>query len=167
MIRREVDNGYLLITQDDHAALAGEIMGHWGNASFKAPEPRDELLYAITIHDSGWREWDGSPKIDPESGHPTNFMEMSTEDQSDIWERCYREAERDHTYAAGLIALHFARFNQRTLDKDPGDKNALRFKHELEVFIKMTLGIELNGYSLDDLPADIRVNLKQVTASWI
>lgn len=160
MIRREVENGFLLITQDDHAALAGEIMEHWGNKVFTAPEPRDELLYAVTTHDCGWREWDAEPKIYTESGHPANFMEMSTEDQSRIWEHCYKAADENHSYAASLIALHFARFNQRTLDKDPGDKNALRFKSELQMFIKDKLGIELNGYSLDDVPREIKVNLK-------
>lgn len=160
MIRREAENGFLLITQDDHAALAAEIMEHWGNENFTEPEPRDEIIYAINVHDSGWREWDSMPKVDLATGHPANFMEMSTEDQSHIWERCYASALQDHPYAAGLIALHFARFNQRTLDKDPGDKNALRLKGELEKVVDDKLGIELTGYSLYDVPREIKVNLK-------
>lgn len=160
MIRRDENNSWLLITQHDHAGLAGEIMEYWGNESFCGPEPRDEVLFAIREHDSGWRQWDALPKIDPESGHPANFMEMDTSEQSEIWERCFRASSDDHSYASSLTALHFARFNQHTLDKDPSDKYALGFKRELGQFVMDNLGIELNGFSLDEMPRDIKVNLK-------
>ena len=160
MIRRDVEGGYILITQDDHAALSYEIMERWGNKDFETPTPRDEILLAIKIHDAGWREWDAEPKIEPESGHPANFMEMSTKDQSEIWERCYKAPGREHSLAGTIIALHFAKFNQSTLDKDPDDKYALSFKRCTDKIFKDNLGIKLDSYTLDDVPSDIKVNLK-------
>ena len=160
MIRREEEIGWLLFTQHEHAELAGEIMGYWGNESFSAPEPRDEVLFAITEHDAGWRHWDASPKLDAPSGVPANFSEMETSEQSVIWERCFRDHAAEHPYASVLIALHFAKFNQHNLDREPSDKNAGMLKTELGKFIKDKVGVELNGFSLDDMPRDIRVNLK-------
>ena len=156
MIRRDENNSWLLITQHDHAGLAGEIMEYWGNESFSGPEPRDEVLFAIRQHDSGWKEWDAFPKIEPGSGHPANFMEMDSADHSEIWERSFRGYGAEHSYAAALTALHFARFNQRTLDKDPSDKSALRLKEEIKQFIADKLGVELGV----DIPMDVKVNLK-------
>ncbi len=160
MIRREDKEGWVLIAQDDHSRLAGEIMEYWGNERFSGPEPREEVLFAVREHDSGWKGWDAFPKIDHESGYPANFAEMDTRDQSEIWERCFRVNADDHPYASSLTALHFARFNQLTLDKDPEDVSARRLKIELEQFIADKLGIELNGFSLDEMPRDIKVNLK-------
>jgi len=160
MIRRDENSSWLLITQHDHAGLAGEIMECWGNESFSGPEPRDEVLFAIREHDSGWEEWDASPKIDPESGHPANFMEMGSAEHTEIWERSFRAPGSEHSYAATLIALHFAKFNQRTLDKDPSDKSALRLKEEIKQFIADKLGIELTDSLQAGVPADVKVNLK-------
>lgn len=160
MIRRDEKGGCLIITQDHHSALACEVMEHWGGGAFEAPRPRDEFLFAVKTHDSGWREWEAEPKIDPGTGHPANFMEMSTKDQYEIWTRCYKEPYHDHPSAAVLIALHFAKFNQRTLDKEPGDEYAVLFKRDINQFIRENLGIELNGYSLDDVPMEIKVNLE-------
>lgn len=160
MIRREEKNGWLLITQHDHAGLAGEIMAYWGNESFSVLEPRDEVLFAVGEHDAGWRQWDASPKIDASSGVPANFSEMDTYDQSVIWEHCFRDHAAEHQYASVLIALHFAKFNQHNLDRDPSDENAGMLKAELGKFIKDKVGAELNGFSLDDIPLDIKVNLK-------
>ncbi len=160
MIRREEENGWLLITQHEHAELAGEIMEYWGNEMFSVPEPRDEVLFAISEHDAGWRQWDASPKVDAPSGHPANFSEMDTRDQSEIWEHCFRDHEAEHPYASILIALHFAKFNQHNLDRDPSDENSRMLKSELGKFIKDKAGVELNGFSLDEVPRDIKVNLK-------
>lgn len=160
MIRREENNNWLLITQHEHAGLAGEIMEYWGNEMFSAPEPRDEVLFAINEHDAGWRQWDASPKLYAPSGLPANFSEIETQDQSVIWKRCFRDHAAEHPYASVLIALHFAKFNQHNLDRDPSDKNAGTLKTELVKFIKDKAGVELNGFSLEDMSSDIKVNLK-------
>ena len=54
MIRREVGNEFFLITQDDHAHLAGELAKRFGNDRFTAPQPRESALTGVRLHDAGW-----------------------------------------------------------------------------------------------------------------
>jgi Protein of unknown function (DUF3891) len=160
MIRREDKDNWVLITQDDHSRLAGEIMEYWGNERFSGPEPREEVLFAVREHDSGWKEWDAFPKVDPESGYPANFAEMDTKDQSEIWKRCFMANAQEHPYASSLTALHFAKFNQHNIDKYPLDKYSLLLKKEIRQFVADKLGIEFTDSPQAEIQADVKVNLK-------
>ena len=160
MIRRDEIDGWVLITQHDHAGLACEIMGYWGNDSFSKPKPADEVLFAIREHDSGWMEWDALPKLNPPTGYPANFMEMESKDQSEIWARCYKAHAGEHPYASSLIALHFAKFNQKSIEKDPSDENARALKHDLKHFVADKLGIEIANSNPGEIPRDVKINLK-------
>ena len=115
MIRREVKDGWILISQHDHAELSAEIMKHWGNNELARPD--NEVLFAIEEHDNGWKEWDTSPKINSVSQYPMNFLELSSSDQSEIWRRCFRRHSAKHPYASALIALHFGKLNEKSLNK--------------------------------------------------
>ena len=86
MIRRKDSEGWILVSQHDHAMLAGEIIALWGNDAFTRPRPFEEVVFAVSQHDSGWKEWDSHPKINPENGYPANFMEMESRDQYRIRE---------------------------------------------------------------------------------
>ena len=115
MIRREEKEGWFLINQDDHAALSGKTMNYWGNEAFESPDPKAEVLFAITEHDNGWKEWDSSPRLNSQTRYPMNFMEMDFPDQKTIWTRSFRRFSEDHPYASALIALHFRIFNQKII----------------------------------------------------
>lgn len=85
MIRRDDGHDWLLISQVDHARLAGEIAAAWGNNE-TPPLPCPEwLVTAVRCHDDGWREWEGSPRIDPASGRPRDFLEMLMVEATAIW----------------------------------------------------------------------------------
>ncbi len=159
MIRRDNESGWVLITQHDHAGLAGEIMTHWGNDNFMRPEPYDEVLFAVKEHDSGWKEWDSEPKVDPETGYPANFTEMSFEDQADIWRRCYKPYSIDNPYASCLVAMHFSKFNRNNLRKEPGNKIAECLDKEFKEFIAGKLSHEASADNLVEIPSNVIKNL--------
>jgi len=162
MIRRDDKEGWILVTQYDHAVLAGRIMEHWGNERFSRPEPFEEVLFAVSEHDCGWREWDCSPKINPENDYPANFMEMQSSDQTRIWSRSFESPSEGHPYASALIALHFARFNQKLLGRDPSDKHAEYLEGEIKRFVSEKLGIGLSGSETGRMPDDVMINLRFV-----
>lgn len=162
MIRREKNNGWILITQHDHAVLAGQIMAHWGNGDYAKPEPLGEVLLAAGEHDSGWREWDSQPKIDPKSGYPANFTEMNPLEQCEIWSRCYKSYSATHPYASGLIALHFAKFNQSNIRKYPDIGLLKSFQNDIVRFVAEKLDIAITNDSLEEIPAEVRTNLKLI-----
>ena len=160
MIRREQNDGWILITQDDHAKLSGQVIAHWGNNEFAKPEPFDEVLFALREHDAGWKEWDSLPKINPEAGYPANFMEMSSQYQCEIWSRCYKSHSTTHPYASSLIALHFSKFNKSNLRKDPDNELAKSLQNDMMRFVAEKLDIDASNVSVEKVPDEVRTNLK-------
>ena len=161
MIRRESDEGWVLIAQPDHAFLSSRIMNFWGNGDFETITPGDKVMLAIREHDCGWEKTDSVADFNPENGYPRNFMEMCTESQFEIWSECFERHLGNHPYACALIALHFSGFNERNILRNPSDKAAVLLRNKIREFLRQNLGIRvgegsLNGY----LPVDIRTNLR-------
>ena len=60
MIVAPVDGGLRLITQPDHAALAGRVMGEWRAGGLPTHPRRESILRAVAAHDDGWLEVDAA-----------------------------------------------------------------------------------------------------------
>jgi len=158
MIRRGQDEGWVLINQHDHAELSGDIMTFWGNKEFSRLESYDEVLFAIRGHDNGWKEWDSSPRINPVNQYPMNFLEMTSSDQADIWRRCFKRHSVEHPYASALIALHFGKLNEKSLNKNSNNM-AKSLHSEIIDFVSNMLKINASDLNLSSLPKDVQVNL--------
>ena len=95
MIRRDDGDDWLLMSQVDHAHLASEIAAVWGNDVVASLPVPDLLVPAIRDHDEGWRDWEQTPAIDPETCKPRDFTEMPMRIATAIWsksiEACGRE----------------------------------------------------------------------------
>jgi hypothetical protein len=92
-----------LITQPDHAALAGRIMEHW--ASLGVAARRDSILRAVREHDNGWREPDDAPSVDPATGAILDFIGIATAVKQRVWRRCL-DGLSDAPWTAALVAQH-------------------------------------------------------------
>lgn len=161
MIRRKSGEGWVLITQPNHAFLSSRIMNFWGNESFGSIAPKDEVILAIREHDCGWEKTDAAADFNPENGYPRSFMEMLSENQFEIWSECFEKYIDQHPYACALIALHFSEFNERNISRDPNNKAAVSLREKIREFLRRSIGVSvgegsLNGY----LPSDIRTNLR-------
>lgn len=120
MIRRDDGESWLLITQVDHAHLAGDLAAAWGNAQTPpVPEPT-LLLPAIRDHDEGWRSWEKSPRIHPDTGIPREFLEMPMVDAVAIWRRSIEVCHRRERSLADAFAVfeHFLATRSKRLTPD-------------------------------------------------
>ena len=104
MIVRYIDNRLLLITQPDHARLAGDIMSHC-TALARHPR-RDTILRAISSHDDGWAAEDAKPSIDPKTGEVADFVRARTEVRQGVWPRAVGALAEIDPWAAALVAQH-------------------------------------------------------------
>jgi hypothetical protein len=103
MIVRIVDDRPQLITQLDHAHLAGRIMER--GVPLGARARRDAILHAIGEHDNGWAEEDAAPTVDPETGAVIDFATAPLRVRHRVWPRaCKRLA--DDPWVAALVAQH-------------------------------------------------------------
>ncbi len=107
MIRRNGPKGFLLITQNDHAALAAQIAAHWGNELFAAPDPREAVVTAIECHDAGWSIHDDKPFLNGQK-IPASFYEMPVSAYVRVWVASVSAAAARGGPMAGLIvSWHF------------------------------------------------------------
>ncbi len=158
MIRRETQNGWFFFTQDDHAKLSARIMSLWGGGGFFFPEPATEMLFALSEHDCGWKEADGSPVLNS-NGKPEDFTEVPPSRQCEIWRRSFNRHRHAHPGACVLIALHFNKFNERTLARG-SNKWSLSLREEIREFVTKTLKIE----SMERIPAETARELRLLQA---
>jgi hypothetical protein len=71
MVVRELKDGRCYVSlQEDHAELAAQFAAHWGNRRFSKLRPYQTMVFATTFHDSGYREWEGTPPMNVAKGRP-------------------------------------------------------------------------------------------------
>lgn len=102
MIVRQAGTGLLLITQPDHAQLAGRIMRHC--VALADHSRRGAILRAIAEHDNGWAEEDAAPLADP-AGGVVDFVAAPLAVRHRVWPRAV-ERLADDPWAAALVAQH-------------------------------------------------------------
>lgn len=103
-------DGVLCVTQPDHAHLAAAIMAAWQADGFPERGSRAATLFAIAHHDDGWREEDEAPALDTATGAPRHFRALPPDRHERLWvDGVVRAGERS-SYAAALVAQHFATF---------------------------------------------------------
>lgn len=98
---------WVLITQPEHARLAGCVAAAWAGAGWCALEPRDEVLDAVFHHDDGWIDWERSPDVDDE-GNPRQFTDMPLDVVLPIWRRSIAICREIGPLAGAMAAGHFA-----------------------------------------------------------
>src|ERR1044072_9496714 len=50
--------------------LQNILLAHWGNDRFSRLRPYQTMVFATTYHDSGYREWEGTPPMNVQKGRP-------------------------------------------------------------------------------------------------
>jgi hypothetical protein len=129
-LQRAQAPAYRLVTQPDHALLAGALAALFVAPGFPALDPL--VVRAIEVHDAGWSLLD--PEADPsappaldDAGKPLSFIEVSPPDFLRAWGASIDTAE--HVCAAGgiIVSAHFRRLSHHRLNaaKDSAEHVAL------------------------------------------
>jgi len=92
----------ICIGQASHAWVSGQLARAWAE---ELPE-REAVCLAAEQHDVGMAEWDRNPKLNPETGLPRSFMEVSLDDHLEIWWRAAPLVLQQSRYAALLVSMH-------------------------------------------------------------
>lgn len=96
----------LIITQPDHARLAGALLSLWIRDGLPDHPRREDLLFATREHDNGWREADAAPRYDAVRQRPFDFASFPPSHRLEIWQRGIQRYSQEHPYVALLIARH-------------------------------------------------------------
>jgi hypothetical protein len=110
IVRRDVDR-LLLITQRDHARLAGQVAAAWGNTRFAKPFRWPETIDAVAHHDNGWASHDASLALD-ETGEPLDVLSSGLLLSLETWSDSAGRVRASHSpYAALLVSIHVLRLS--------------------------------------------------------
>jgi hypothetical protein len=136
MVVAEGPTEYRLITQNDHADLAGQFASHWGNDKFAALLPWASMVFAAESHDNGWWHWDINPSVD-DQGVPITFRKTPRKILFEYLSRGIDGVVEKDPYAGLMVSLHLAGLSQHrygTLSAVPGreDEFTLKFVREQE-----------------------------------
>lgn len=76
IVRNQSDGTVVMITQNDHAKLAGLFAAHWGNAQFDRPRPHVSMMRAAQYHDGGWLRYETNPYLDVATGISPSYQQI-------------------------------------------------------------------------------------------
>jgi Protein of unknown function (DUF3891) len=150
MIVTQLGSDLRLVTQPDHARLAGEILSLWYRNALPTHPRREELLFAVREHDNGWWETDAAPRADPANGRPVAFPDLPDEERRTLWRRGTRRHAADRPWASLLIAEHGLRVH-RDRRGDPAWEPFLAELEELrpELLSAAEATVESGGEALE------------------
>ena len=150
MIVTSLGESLRLITQNDHAHLAAEMLALWLTDGMPEHPRRRELIFAAREHDNGWRETDSAPFCDPASGRPHDFRTLPRDERWRIWRRGPARHAAREPYAALLVTRHaLALHRERREDPEWADVFAAWRQLEEEL-------MEATGADEDAVAADYR-----------
>src|SRR4051794_12313244 len=169
MIRRDEPDSFLLITQHDHALIAGELAEQFGNAAFAKPQPIESVIRGVRLHDCGWPLHDDRPTLDRE-GRPTDVFETPRDVALKVWTASAERTAAEDPYAGLLVSLHvlnlsvfvttLAQAQQNAFDMDkPPDRFAMvKFQQreiERQEQLRLKLGLRTDRPGHHKLPHDV------------
>jgi hypothetical protein len=112
--QRDRSDRYMLITQDDHAHLAGDLA-----AAFRQnwlTELDDEIVDAIRLHDCGWRALDEELLARAAAGAaPVSFLDMSVAEFLAAWTGSIERVAARSARGGAIVSLHFSRLAEYRL----------------------------------------------------
>jgi hypothetical protein len=112
--QREHADRYLLITQDDHARLAGGLAAAFQSSWL--PEIDDEIVDAIAMHDCGWRALDEELLANARAGErPVSFLDMSVPQFLAAWTESIGCVAERSPLGGAVVSVHFSRLAEYRL----------------------------------------------------
>lgn len=100
------DEPRFVSTMEEHMGLCGQFVRAFGNDSFERPEPFEEMVYVVSHHDRGWKEWDDNPQFDAKSGCPAGLGTGPVQGSVETSKISPDFNERQHSYCGLISSMH-------------------------------------------------------------
>lgn len=116
--QKQSAGSYWLVTQPDHAALAGALATHFVAPGF--PKVDALMARAIEVHDEGWAIFDAearvnaAPAVDGRS-KPVSFLEIEPPQFLRAWTASINRAERVSAGGGYIVSRHFCALGEGRL----------------------------------------------------
>lgn len=111
MIIRERDDAFVMIEQDHHATLSGQLYDYISTyLSLDEESTHLAMREAIYLHDVGWKPFDLSPIWNDENELPYDFITYPNSIKTVLYQQGIDKVANISHYAALLCSEHYVRF---------------------------------------------------------
>ncbi|WP_106495307.1 DUF3891 family protein [Lentibacillus sp. Marseille-P4043] len=117
MIVREHANDFIMIEQDNHAHISGELIANWEESSFPGAKLRKSVEYAIFHHDCAWKPIDEQPFWNDQKQAPYTFIDFPAPAKLVFYKNGIDQVEQKDSYAGLLCSEHYKRFLANDISK--------------------------------------------------
>jgi hypothetical protein len=131
---------WLLITQVDHAQVAGDLAARLQSSLF--PQLDEGLVRAISLHDAGWADFDAGlttseghpsfPRLN-DRGKPLSFLEATPAEFVVAWSGSIDKVEKSGPAGGIIVSRHFCRLAEGRLtsriDNEEDSSRLRQFLH--------------------------------------
>jgi hypothetical protein len=131
-IQKQAAAEYWLVSQPDHAALAGALAANFVSPEFPCIDPL--ISQAIEVHDAGWAIFDSeaqvaaAPALDSR-GKPLSFLEIGPEDFLRAWTVSIERAASVCPAGGYIVSRHFCALGEGRLGSGiDSPQNATRLR---------------------------------------
>ncbi|HLR63780.1 MAG TPA: DUF3891 family protein [Lentibacillus sp.] len=138
MIVRERQNKYVMIEQDHHAQISGQLAANLKDSFFIEETWKQSVLYAIKNHDYAWKMLDKQPFWNDQKHEPYMFTDIPNSAKTVFYKHGIDEIEKHDPYASMLCSEHYTRF----LIDDPKEESQSFVRHERERQQKLIQNME-------------------------
>lgn len=128
MIFVEGEQEFVMVTQDDHARVSGQIAQALPNAWFASEKDRREVVFAVQEHDRGWIDLDHTPIWNDGKQVPFSFMDYPLRPKLAFYKKGVDEVEAESGLAALLCSRYYVSFFTEGEMQQP--EEALRYVEE-------------------------------------
>jgi Protein of unknown function (DUF3891) len=128
--QRQRANEYWLVTQPDHAVLAGALAAGFASPDLPAVDPL--IARAIAVHDAGWAIFDAEASMTAApvmnaDGKPLSFLEIEPSQFLLAWTASIEDAARVCPGGGYIVSRHFCALGEgRLAAAVDGPKNTAR-----------------------------------------
>ncbi|EQB39049.1 MULTISPECIES: DUF3891 family protein [Virgibacillus] len=110
MIVREQPDGFIMIEQDHHARVSGDMIRQWNTFHLPNSPFQSSLFLAIDQHDGGWKAYDQDPFWNDYHQVPYSFTDFPNPAKTLLYTNGIENVEAHDSYAALLCSFHYTRF---------------------------------------------------------
>lgn len=110
MIIRESERDFIMIRQHDHAAVSKKMIESVQTKFFPDHSLKQSVLYAVQMHDYGWKNFDSEPFWNDEKAAPYSFIDFPNAGKTILYKHGIDEVEKHNAYAGLLCSEHYLRF---------------------------------------------------------
>lgn len=170
MLHRQEPQGLICITQNTHAWVSGQLARAWGNEDFGSFAPWEQVCLATEQHDISWLKWEEAPTLNPKTGYPHSFLEVSTAVHVGLWRSAKQAALPFGRYVALLVSLHgtglYERYRgwQKSPDSTQLVQNFLDQEYPFQE--QLTATLQHDSYYAPYATPEAIANNRQLVALW-